>query len=133
MQKPSNGAKKFGIFLAYYMTWQLALSLTDFSVKRFLFLCWYALLCFVSTFLITYVVELFIKRPVFGARQVMYFPFKKALYLALPIVAALMLLSYFTVNGAQNLTTQRIITYVLGYVLGVGVVLYYIYGLKTKR
>ncbi|MEG1580195.1 MAG: hypothetical protein RR386_02915 [Bacteroidaceae bacterium] len=133
MQKPSPGSKKFGLFVGYYMTWQYALTLDTFDLRTALFLLWYSALCFVSTVALSYLVELLRKRPLFGVRETAYFPFRKALYLAIPIVAILMMFSYYTVDHAQIFTTQRIITYLLGYLVGIAVVVYYVYGLKAKK
>ena len=121
----------FSILLAYFLTWSNALRLNTFGMHEVLFLLWNIVFNFVVIVALLWIVSRFTKKPLFGQKRAYYYPTRIMLRISLVVVAVLALFNYLT--GDHQLTTQRILTYIIGYLLGNAVFMVSFYFLIIKK
>ncbi|MBQ8098450.1 MAG: hypothetical protein IJ244_02905 [Bacteroidaceae bacterium] len=125
-----RGELIFAAALAYFLTWTNALNLETFGLRELGFLIWALAFNYVIVIALLWVATRFTKKPIFGQVKAYYYPFRQMLIASLIIVAVFALINY--ISGPHLLTTQRIVTYIVGYILGVAAIMTTFY-LLTKR
>lgn len=126
-----HGDIVFSIILAYFLTWGNAINLNSFGLREALFLIWAAVLNFVTVTALLWIVTRFTKKPIFGQKRAYYYPTRIMFFISLAVVAVFGLLNYL--SGSHVFTTQRILTYIIGYVLGVIIFMTCFYFLIIKK
>lgn len=126
-----HGDIVFSIILAYFLTWGNALNLNTFGWREFLVILWAALVNFTTIVALLWIVSRFTKKALFGNKRAYYYPTRIMLRISLAVVAVFGILNYLT--GEHEMTTQRIVTYAIGYVLGVAVFMVCFYFLIIKK
>ena len=127
----SRGEFPLSLVLGYFFAWFFALAQTTFSLYIlgrivFYFLC-SAIVFFAFLMLITKIA----KQPLFGATKLWFFPTKAAI-IASVILSTLVGVT-FALTGDTTLTTQRIVTLVVGYLGSIAAIMLYIYSLVDER
>ena len=121
----------FSFTLTFFLTWTNALCLNAFGFHEILLLLWAAILNFLISNVVLWTATRIFKRPIFSPSTIRYYPLRPLILISLGLTTLFGILNY--IYGDKTLTVQRIITYIIGLILGTGTTSWTFYRIIKKK
>lgn len=127
----SRGDFNFSLVLGYFGTWFDALQQTEFSFHIIARLVFTYLIWVVVFSLLLIVIEKKLGHPLFGKKTLWFYPWKLAAIIA--VTLSLMIGGTYALTGNTEMTTQHIVTLVVGFLGSVATIMGYLHTLVKPK